>query len=595
MICSVVRGLLVTISILSVFVSSLGLAQSKHPRVVILEKNLAADITRLLEKIVGNKPFYVDVFIEPLRPENDQDGNRLNLPLLGYVDRRESDVWDDLEVPDHVLLKKVTRVTVQITLDQTVPDFLIEDIKKMAKKQWPFVEGRDFITVEKKSLQVTDQDQDLINAEFFKKIATIFLGLLVVYLIAQLLNGWMVARKIARAVGSVKVELSGQSGGGGHFGETFAQGSAGALPSVRGFEMSDGGSGGMSGDTRITGGELQLHDTIRIAELIQQWVLRLKEEKNFPSLEDMKILEEEVHSHAHSVGALLHAFPVDIKNKVVAFSKSEKWFLAIADPGILDSKCFSIMSHLMKISRNVHSELEERLLVYCWYAEEKLLEFLKRIDQEDALWILSQLPKNLSLAVGREYLPGRWALLLDVESNELSKRRINPEVLNNYVKILEELKPLRTIDLVEKYKRQHEILKYVSSVDPVVEKEIYLASGENSGLSLLRPPYYVLFELSNEELNRVLLRVPLETLALSLFNIPKDLRSKVDKNLSDKQRFVLVDYLKKWDKRGVTKEKIAEARNHIGWVCHEVVQVTRYEKNNSDISTKKVTSSSEAA
>lgn len=532
---------------------SFAFAAGKHPRALQLEKQIASSIESQLKTLLGSEPFIVQVQVEPLTVSRESE-TKTQLPFLGSIDEEVADLWNDPDVPDYMLLNRVNRITASISVHQDVPDQWLEDIKSLARKQWPFFEGRDFVNVEKKNLKIVKSpDQKNSVYEGIHKAIWGLLGAFLLYAIIHMVGTSLAARRLAGAISQVKVDVPAAASAPGNW-------SGSGRESQRGGEE----TAGLRGDTRISGGELQLHDTIKISELILTWVSELERVKNFPTLEDMKIFEEELQRYPGSVGALVNAFPDTLKNLVFAYSRSEQWFEALLNPSLLDAKSFSLMNRLMRVNRHLRPELEERLLLHAWYAEDKLVEFLKGLEADDSVWILSHLPKSTALALGREVLPGRWAILLDHEKLGKLSRKPSELKMQNFLNTLARLKPLRTPELLNLFKQERDLIAYLNTAHPQVEKEIYLAAGEASAIHVLRPPYYLVFELEEELLKAFMNQVPLDVLSQSLFNLSKDYRMKIEKALSDKQKFLLLDYLKRWDKKGLSAERVGEARSEVG-------------------------------
>jgi hypothetical protein len=532
---------------------SVSFAGGKHPRAIQLEKQIAGNIESQLKTLLGAEPFIVQVQVEPLTVNRETE-IKTQLPFLGQVDEEVVDLWNDPDVPDYMLLNRVNRITANISVHQDVPDQWLEDIKSLARKQWPFFEGRDFVNIEKKNLKIAKPEDSKGSVyEGIHKAVWGVLGALLFYAIIHWLGTWLASKRLAGAISQVKIDMP-----------SVNPASSAWSGSGRETQRSSDESYGLRGDTRISGGELQLHDTIKISELILSWVTELERVKNFPTLEDMKIFEEELVRYPGSVGALVNAFPDSLKNSVFAYSRSEAWYEALLNPSLLDAKSFALMNRLMRVNRHLRPELEERLLLHAWYAEDKLVDFLNGLEADDSVWILSHLPKSTALALGREVLPGRWAILLDHEKLGKLSRKPSETKLQNYLNTLSRLKPLRTPELLSLFKQERDLISYLNTTHPQVEKEIYLAAGDSSAIHVLRPPFYPLFELEDEPLKTLVSQLPMELLSKSLFNLSKDYRVKIEKALSDKQKFLLLDFLKRWDKKGLSPDLVGEARSEVG-------------------------------
>ena len=212
------------------------LAQAKHPRAFQLEKLLQNDIEQSLKFLLQDQPFSVVVFIDPLRRSLSNNTDRASLPLLDIADN-VLDEWDDPDRSDFELLNRVNRISVMVSVPSNLSKSKLTEVKEILKKRIPYVEGRDLIQVETKEFQVESD-----SSPFYKWLALggvlMLLGLGLVHLFVNL----VATAKLAKAIRSIKVDVSSTMTGGG--------GSASAQLSS---------SSQMRGETnRISGGELQI-------------------------------------------------------------------------------------------------------------------------------------------------------------------------------------------------------------------------------------------------------------------------------------------------------------------------------------------------
>ena len=128
------------------------------------------------------------------------------------------------------------------------------------------------------------------------------------------------------------------------------------------------------------------------------------------------------------------------------------------------------------------------------------------------------------------------------------------------------MKALRDFSILEQYRQERDLLEYLSYAEPTEEKEIYLASPPQSVIHSMRPPFYRVFELTSDELDRVVSRISLDDWALALLNTGRNDRREIEKKFSEKQRFLLVDKLKKLDQTAPDRAKVGQARERIARV-----------------------------
>lgn len=527
--------------LVGVFITTPSNAQTtKHPRTFQLERSLQTDIEQSLKLLLMDKPFSVSVMIDPLRRAS-ANSEKSSLPLLDIRDT-VSDEWDDPNRFDYELLARVNRISVSANVPEQLSKSQVEDIKDLIRKKLPYVEGRDLIQVDQKPL-MTEETQP----QYYKWIAIFgtlgLFGLAIVNLFTNLIA----TNRLSKAIKAIKIDVAGNSGG-----------------ATLSAPTNKNNSSHAKDHNRISGGDLQLHDTLKMSELIHELVISLDSKQAFPVLQDMILLEDEIKKYPGSVGALINSFPDHLRDRVFAYSRSQDWFKVLFEGSILDAKSFEIMNRLVKHVRSAETYPLEQLILRCWAAQDKLPDFLRQMDGEDSIKILRLLPKGLSVALGREVIPGRWAVLLDKKEDK--GLRDFPELkIHQYLKRINEIQPLRDSTVLESYKKDLELIDYLRTLDPIVEKEVYLAAGTNSVLSQLRSPFYPVLEANPEDLKNFVSMISVEDWALSLFNVPKTARLNIEKCFSDRQKFMLIDVLKKLDRSVASdQERMSMARDQIG-------------------------------
>jgi|GEM_PF-2881176 len=517
---------------------------AKHPRAFQLEQSLRGDLDAMLKNLVADQPFSVTVTIDPLRRQGVVEKGSSRLPLMG-IDDEIQDEWDDVDKLDYELLSRVNRISVKLLLPESFSKDQIENIKGLVRSRIPFVEGRDFIDVEQKNLAVAEQTEPSYAKWFF-----LFAGImLVIYGGIHLLVNLAATNKLTKALKNIKIESTQSSSGAGAL--------ASASPSSYGAqEKSSFGSGQSSWGS----GDVQLHDSIKMAEIVKDFITLLEQKEAFPVLEDMVLLEKEILKFPHSVGSLISTFPPHLRDRVFSYSYSKDWFKALLEGGAVDSKSFEIVSKLVKNSRDNQTYYQQQFLMVCWRSKDYLPEFLRQIEPDDAIAILRSLPRSLSIEVGRAVIPGKWAMLLETGHGIESLDELK---IKGYQKSLLKKTPLRSSQFLEVYKKDLELIDYLKSVDPIVEKEVYLAAGDGSALVTLRAPFYKVLEAEIDFLKPFVSTIAIENWAHAFYNIPKLNRSHVEKCFTDRQRFLLVDLMKKFDKSGFDMQKVSYSRDLI--------------------------------
>jgi hypothetical protein len=235
----------------------------------------------------------------------------------------------------------------------------------------------------------------------------------------------------------------------------------------------------------------------------------------------------------------------------------------MSNPGEMDSTAFEIMNKLAKHHRgNVNLKWEE-LLICCWRLGDNLTQFLKGIPEKDALAVLVHLPQNISIRVAREMMPGEWAVIFKKKPSDV---KIDDAHVEKYRDQSLKIQPLRSIDMLDSYKRELDLIKYLKIVDPVMEKEIYGALPKDSSLHTARPPFFKIFDADGVELKDFVGSVPIEDWSWALLNLPRSTRVEIERCFTDRQKFRFIELIKQFDRQpdailstGEARERIAKA------------------------------------
>lgn len=540
-----------------IFWSVCGFAQTpqkRHPRVVEIEKTLQTDIQNSLRDMIAGQSFHVKVTVDPLHRQTSSVSGKESLPYYEANDEIK-DEWDDPNRSDQDLLARVNRISVKAVVPATISLDLVNEIKTVIRNRIPFVENRDLVEVEQKMWSVPPTGDHSQYTTWILGIGLVMMFLLgVVFFVVSTLA----TSRLAKAIRNIKITTSeSESVGGGGM-------SASAMASTN------------TNQSGLGSGQLQLNDTIRMTEAILRLIKNFESSRAFPNLDDMVLFEQYFQTAPQSMGALLSEFPLDLKYKVFSYSFSESWLKGLTDPGEVDHICFELMNKLMRVERTPDKLAWNELLTVCWRLEGKLVSFLKKVDPKESLLILKSLPQSLGIKAARELMPGQWASILNrsQDDNPLSIDRID-----KLKQLALDHMPLRSWSLLDQYKKDMDLIKYLRQSDPSFEKEIYGAIPADSTLHKIRPPFYAVLDAPAGALVDFCNQVTLDDWALALLNVPRTIRGTVTGSLTDKQKIRLQEILRKLDRSPVSIEMIGVARERIGKLFFEHTQQQEAQQN----------------
>jgi hypothetical protein len=513
-------------------------AVKRHPRVMEIERMLQSDVQSSVRDVLPGQSFHVKVIVDPLHRQTVTGSGKEALPYFEASDEIK-DEWDDPNRSDFELLSRVNRISVKAYVPGTLSPEQVAEVKAAITNRVPYVEGRDLVEIEQKNWPLPP-DHNRYTSWILGLGLVMMLLLGFVYFIVSS----VAITRITKAIKTIKFSAAEGGGGGGAMAPSFAapQGSA--------------GSGGGFGS-----GQVQMNDTIRMTEVILGLIKNFESSKTFPTLDDMTTFEHYFNAHPSSVGALLAEFPSSLKGKVFSYSYSNSWLKGLTDPGEIDHTAFELMNKLARIERGGESTSWDELLILCWRLESALPAFLKKLDSSDSLLILKSLPQSIAIQTARELMPGEWAAVLKRGG---PTKTLSEDKIEKYKKMALEAKPLRSLTVLNQYRKDTDLIKYLKVTDPVFEKEIYGAAPPESALSSLRPPFYPVLDAASDELKDFTSQVSIEDWSLALLNVPRALRSNVEATFSDKQKFRLVELLKRYDRAPVDPAIIGDARERIG-------------------------------
>ena len=518
----------------------------KHARVAEVENIMVKDATTFLKSRFPNLPFLVSVSVDPLRrvetaPKSSAD----RLPYFEEGDEEIQDEWDNPNVSTYALMPRIKRAVVTVSVPSNITDDEIAEVRNSMLQVLNLTAARDEIVIQKRAwTQMTDNKADSQTVILFSAIgfAAVLLALAGLFLITR-----TSIKTIGSAIGTQAAKAAGGGGGGA---------AASIQPMAADTTDSRRGGGAPSGD-------LKFSDPIRMREVLLQSIRVLCESDMFPTLQDLMVLDRAGKKNPGALGALLSEFSGDLQKRLFSYSFQNHWLEALVDPGEVNSEVLETLSRLMRVSRGSEDVALQKLLIYVWRLDGQMAEYLRAIDHDESLAILAHLPKTVSVGAARAAFPGNWGAVLDTQfkPKPLSRERIEKLALKAM-----QMKALRDFSILEQYRQERDLLEYLSYAEPTEEKEIYLASPPQSVIHSMRPPFYRVFELTSDELDRVVSRISLDDWALALLNTGRNDRREIEKKFSEKQRFLLVDKLKKLDQTAPDRAKVGQARERIARV-----------------------------
>ncbi len=516
-----------------------GAQAQRHPRVIELEKSLSQEALDTLKGRFPNKPFIVTVSIDPLMREQSRRGVTEKLPYYDLKDEEIVDEWDDPALSSVALLSRVRKIVVNVSIPSSLGDDEVAELKQAISKNLSLLDARDAVEIQKR--QWSKQEDS--------PVLTVWLPvglMLALFILAGLWAAtWFGAKRLSSSLQEGFRESN----------KTNSNNNPTPLPAFASEPAEKSRGSGVGGDIRFS-------DPIKMREILHVGIQILKDTASFPNFEDMGILDNFAKEDPSGFGAFLSEFPFDTRKKLFSYSSGEAWLWALSEPGEVRSSCIDTLNKCLRVTRNELQQDWQELLILIWRLDDRRSEFFKGLPQADAFSILAFLPRALSLKAAREVYPGAWGVLLDPQFSPQPLKSARIQELKERAFVLV---PLRDIQVLERFKSQKDLLGFLKTADPQVEKEIYQASPDQY-LSELRPAFYPVFELAEEKFADLVPRIKIEDWALAMFNVSRQERKLVEACFSDKQKFRYFELLKGFDSGSVSMVRVGEARERVAAV-----------------------------
>jgi hypothetical protein len=487
----------------------------KHPRVVEVEEKMRDEVARYFTRRFPQEPFFIKVEIAPLRRDMVAGQKMESLPYFDYESEESVDEWDDPKTPLAFLRHRVTKVSVEISVPAAFDDARVAEIKDEIQTYLKLLPFRDSVNVVKK---FKVEQPPLITTE-----QGLMMG-------GLLLSALLVGLLVRSGFSKVKTQAA----------PTVAAPSVAAAPALsrERSSLSHKGSTAVSGDVTF-------HDPLKTIDIIHMKQELIEKSGTFPTLSDLLLLHEMGEKSPARLGALIYEMPAAWQKQLFPLGMGQSWLEAFCAPGQIDHECLSQLDRLGKERSYASDNREtEELLIQIWRMGEKAVLFLKKIPQDHAFILLNMMPKSVSLGLAKKAFPGAWGRLLE---NQTTQNVIDAFTQQVYLGQAQGMEPQFEWRLLENYRKDRELLKYLDTVSIDDEKDIYETLSAESFVLRVRPAFSRVFELEGEKWREFVSSYPLDKWALVVMNSSRNYIRQVQEVLDEKQRAVLSQHLKNFD------------------------------------------------
>ena len=511
-------------------------------RVPDVEAQIKKDVAEFFERLYPGSKYSLEVEITPRGPGSMEAGSD-ELPFFDFEDMEGGDPWENSELSVYALYGKIKSVKIAISLEENLKILNREGLEQKLLRDIRLIPGRDKVEfsimdspyLEKRWASIFENH--FYVTSFLMALAVLICGLLIVGVLNKKLN-------LNQGPQAQKEEKD-------------------ASPTSRStsmpFTMEQNSY--LKEKSSFGEGSISLSDPTKSLKLVGEKISEVLESEVFPLLSDMIVLEKLLFEDVRAFSQLVYEFPVDTQDKIYCLGRGERWYKGFSEIGELSPKVLFALETMLRNRRPKVDAAFESLLIQCWRMGEQCEDFLRELQKDEAILILSHLPKFFSIPLARKILPGGWGVLLGNEKSEvLQDINRTQQLIAAAREVCPELSR-RSLDL---YLNRQDLLDYLGVCEVNEEQEIYLISAKETGLLEVRPPFYLFFDLASEDMVNVFNSLSLEQWALILFNVPRAYRKKIDAVLSQKERFLLGSFLSQLDQTKPDLVKRGQLRKMVG-------------------------------
>lgn len=497
----------------------------KHPRVLEVEDKLRDEASRYFARRYPGEPFFIKVDVTALRRDKVQGKDMESLPYLDYASEEMVDEWDDPTTPVSFLRNRVAKVFVEMAVPENFEPQKVTDIKADLFSYLKLLPYRDEVKVETR-LQTVKTEPSFLPPYFWVGLS-LMIGFSV--LVAGALR-WGFKSSIspqAQVTSAVAPQVSAQ-----------------VAPSSKGNSKTNAS----------VSGEVTFHDPLKTMDIIKHKLSLISSSGTFPTLRDMMTLHQFGSHNPNKLGGLIMEMAPEWQKEIFALGGDELWLEAFANPSSIDHESIFLLDKLSRERDFLSGDRQwENLLIHVWRMGDKSAAFVKRIDSEHAFFILSKLPKSLSLGIAKKAFPGSWGRLLD---NKPHNVLVDSSTVTNWINDALKLQPLTEWKTLESYKKDKEILAYLDNVSIEDEKDIYETLSPDSFVFTVRPPFYKIFDLPAADFTAFVQSYPLDKWALAVMNSSRTYIKQITDQLDDKKKLVFSSHLRNLDMKGSSLDQV---------------------------------------
>ena len=532
-------------------------------RTTEIEEFYSQKVTEILNTRFPDRPFTVFVTVDTGREEltrldasNRKGKTTTRLPYLEW-EQEELDLWDRMDVPIGTLISQLKSVKIDISIDSSLTDADVTELKTNLAKQLKLDERADSISITK---------MQWLQAEKYRTFSWVAL-FFALALTLTLTGFWLLTklsvRNLVRGL-SKPIQEIGQST------QKFAN-DAISLAS----DMANGAAATPSRDNKesATTQDTEMDFGANLLEIRKNAIELINRNQDLfaqPDSRLMEFLERQGQEDPRTVGSVLAELPETTLHTLFRFGVGQWWFVALSQPGPLTAKSIQILSEADKLRLRRHFSADSSLrknddfrragVIFSRLRDEELASLFADLPIDIAQSVFELMPRTLALAVAKKMFPGQWAVFL--ETNKKNKP-IDAPLLAHLEKQAQEINPLRTEAQIQVFFQDWDLANYLDLANPRDEKDFYTVLPENSVIRRERTPFFKVVEAPPKLLRVLGPSLTVRDWAQVLYGFEPYDRDKFLTAFTDRLRFQVNDAIKQVDPFNLNQVLIRGLRRQI--------------------------------
>lgn len=480
---------LILLTLILIFINP----SAEASRVPEIEQFYSDRVSEILARRFPDKPFTVFVTVDTGKRDLERKAVAERTKNIGYKlpytewEAEELDIWERVDVPLGTLISQLQGVKIEIKVDSSLADAEVEDLKLSIAKQLRLDDRADSVAIARMDWTEGERKRELYyQAAQWGAGVVILFGVL--FLLARLSIRHLV-KGLSKPIQEIGLNTK-------RFADEALNIASDLTLGSQHQSMRDVTSGLDDQDGLLGSSLLEVRKNA--LELLE----RNRDLFQFPDAHLLEFLERKGNEDPKTLGSVLAELKESELLEIFRYGKGDWWFVALSNPGVMNSKSLKILSEVDRLrmrrhfaqSTEEHNETDaevKALLVLSRLSEDKLVEICSEKSPQEVFPVLAHLPRHQALATAKAAFPGHWAQFLE---HKETTSKFDPNTLKFLAQKAVDICPLREKDEIRDFFSQLDTATYLDSASPSDEKDFYKVLPASSQIKKFRFPFFQLLD-----------------------------------------------------------------------------------------------------